>query len=309
VTGPSGTIPPRTLFWVDRQGRQTAINVPPRAYTYARLSPDGTRVALDARDQQNDIWIWDLARETLQRLTTDPGLNRIPVWSLDGKRVAYSAERDGQPEGIYWQAADGSGTVEKLSVTSTQQGPSSFAPDGTLVFVTPLNPPFDLGMLTPGSPRREEMLLKSTFNEINGEVSPDGRWLAYESNEGSGAQIYLAAFPDVTSRKLAVSTGQGTRPLWSHDGRELFYYVAPDTIMAVTVSPGPSPVLGKPVPVVKGPYAVPGNTGRHYDVSPDGRRFLLLKDVEATGSGRPAPTEIHLVQNWLQELERVVPAR
>ena len=101
--------PPRTLVWVDRQGRQTAINVPPRAYTYARLSPDGTRVALDARDQQNDIWIWDLARETLQRLTNDPGLNRLPVWTPDGTRVAYTAERDGQPESIYWQAADGSG--------------------------------------------------------------------------------------------------------------------------------------------------------------------------------------------------------
>ena len=84
------------MFWVDRQGRQEAINVPPGAYTYARLSPDGTRVALDARDQQNDIWIWDLKRETLQRLTTDPGLNRGPVWTPDSQRVAFTAERDGR---------------------------------------------------------------------------------------------------------------------------------------------------------------------------------------------------------------------
>jgi Tol biopolymer transport system component len=95
VSGTSGASIPRTMVWVDRQGGQEAINVPPRAYAYARLSPDGTRVALDARDQQNDIWIFDLKRGTLQRLTTDPGLNRGPIWTPDSQRVAFSAEREG----------------------------------------------------------------------------------------------------------------------------------------------------------------------------------------------------------------------
>ena len=121
--GMAGALGRRTLVWVDRQGRQEAVNVPPRAYTYARLSPDGTRVALDARDQQSDIWIWHLLRGTLERLTFDPGLNRLPIWTRDGKRVAFTSDRDG-PEGIYWQAADGSGTAERLSPGSSVAGPS-----------------------------------------------------------------------------------------------------------------------------------------------------------------------------------------
>lgn len=126
---------PRTLVWVDRKGREDAINVPPRAYTYARLSPDGKLVALDSRDEQNDIWIWDLARETLQRLTNDPGFNRGPVWTPDGKRVAFTAERDGV-ESIHWQGFDGSGTPERLSSGSALQFPESFSPDARILRTT-----------------------------------------------------------------------------------------------------------------------------------------------------------------------------
>jgi serine/threonine-protein kinase len=119
----ANNVPRRTLVWVDRQGREEAIkDVPPRAYAYARLSPDGTRVALDARDQQNDIWIWDLARGGLQRLTTDPGMNRSPVWTPDGMRVAFTAEREGVVESIYWQKADASGVPERLSIAQPPRG-------------------------------------------------------------------------------------------------------------------------------------------------------------------------------------------
>ena len=306
--GFSTPVSQRTLVWVDRQGRQEAVNVPARAYTYARLSPDGTRVALDARDQQNDIWIWHLARETLQRLTTDPGLNRSPVWTPDGTRVAFTAAPEGGVESIYWQKADGSGVPERLSVGSTIQGPSSFSPDGKrLVFNAPLTPPYDIGMLSLDSERREEMLLKTKFSESGGVVSPDGRWLAYESHESGQSEIYLAPFPNVNASKQQVSTRGGTRPLWSKDGRELFYYVTPDTIMALPVRLGADVVLGILQVVVKGPFAVAVNTGRHYDVSPDGKRFLLLKDAEAAAGARPAPPEIHLVQHWAEELKAKVP--
>ncbi len=310
VKGSLSIIRPRSLVWVDRQGRQEAINVPPRAYTYARLSPDGTRVALDARDQQNDIWVWDLARETLQRLTNDPGMNRGPTWTPDGTRVAFTAERDGL-ESIYWQNADGSGLPERLSVGSTGQVPNAFSHDGKrLVFDSPMSPPYDLGVLTVDGARRDEMLLTTTFSETNGVVSPDDHWLAYQSNESGQDEIYLSAFPDVGTSKRQVSNLGGTRPLWSKDGRELFYYVAPDTIMAVPVTPGPTPVLGKPAVVVKGAFAVAVNNGRHYDVSADGKRFLLLKDVEAkAGESAPAAPEMRLVQHWTDELTRLVPAK
>jgi serine/threonine-protein kinase len=309
VKGSGAAIAPRTLVWVDRKGQEDPIPVPPRAYTYARLSPDGTRVALDARDEQNDIWIWDLARQTLQRLTIDPGLNRGPVWTPDGARVAFSAQRDGV-ENIFWQKADGSNVPERLSVGSTIQGPDSFSPDGKrLVFHTPQNPPHDIGMLVLDGARREEMLLKTKFSERNGAVSPDGHWLAYQSNESTQDEIYLAPFPDVNTSKRQVSTRGGTRPLWSTDGRELFYYVAPDTIMALPVRLGADVALGNPQVVVKGPYADAVNTGRHYDVSADGRRFLLLKDAPAPDGQKPAAPEIHLVEHWFEELRAKVPTK
>ena len=284
--------------------------MPPGAYAYARLSPDGTRVALDARDQQNDIWIFDLKRETLHRLTTDPGLNRLPVWTPDSQRVAFTAEREGAVEKMYWQAADGSGVPERLTVSETPQVPSSFSRDGKrLVFQYAIERALNLGVLSLDD-HKETLLLDTSFDELNGELSPDGRWLAYQSNESGSIEIYLVPFPDVrASGKRPVSTGGGTRPLWRQDGRELFYYVEPGTIMAVPITPGADLTLGRPAVVVKGPYASPTNSGRHYDVSPDGKRFLLLKDVETSGSTKPPPPEIRLVLHWVNELERLVPAK
>ena len=301
---------PRTLVWVDRKGREEAINVPPRSYTYARLSPDGKRVALDSRDDQNDIWIWDLSRETLQRLTNDPGFNRSPVWTPDSKKVAFSAERDGL-ESIYWQAFEGSGTPERLSSGSVPQAPESFSPDGKrLIFSTPLVTPYDVGFISLEGSHETQMLLRSAASELNAEISPDGRWLAYMSNESTRAEIYLRPFPKVDASRRQVSTTGGTRPLWSRDGRELFYHVAPDTIMAVpVVRLGDDITLLSPQPVVKGPYAVAANAGRHYDVSLDGQRFLLLKDVPQAGTAKPAAPEIHIVLNWAEELTRLVPVK
>src|SRR5262249_24749580 len=118
-----------TLVWVDRQGHEEPIGVPPRAYTYVRISPDGTRAALDIRDQDNDIWIWDFVRRTLTRLTLDAGLNRYIAWTPDGRRLAFSAQREGS-ENVYWQAADGTGTVERLTHGTKAEVPAAFSPDG-----------------------------------------------------------------------------------------------------------------------------------------------------------------------------------
>lgn len=133
--------------------------------------------------------------------------------------------------------------------------------------------------------------------------------MAYASNESGRFEIYLRPFPKVDASRRQVSTGGGTRPLWSRDGRELFYHVAPDTIMAVPVRLGDDITLGKPQTVAKGPYAVAVNTGRHYDVSPDGQRFLLLKDVAQAGTAKPVAPEIHVVLNWTEELKRLVPVK
>jgi len=293
--------PQRTLVWVDRQGREEPINIPPRGYVYPRISPDGTRVALDIRNsqQEGDIWVWDLARETLSRLTFGPGISRTPVWLPDGRRLAFLSDRGGPTTNLYWQAADATGAAERLTNSSQQHVPSSISPDGTrLVFRTGAGASLDMEMLSLGGERQTTPLLRTRFIEQNGEVSPDGRWLAYESNESGQFQIYVRPFPGVDRGRWQVSTTGGTRPMWARNGRELFYLAPTGALMAVSVEAAPSFSAGSPTRLFEGPYFEVLRTldtsqivGRTYDISPDGRRFLMIKDVTRAGrSARAAGT-------------------
>jgi Tol biopolymer transport system component len=217
------------------------------------------------------------------------------------------AVRDGM-ESVYWQAFDGAGTMERLSSGTERQAPASFSPDGAhLIFGTP--PPSDLGVISLGATRTTTMLLHSPATEMNGDISPDGRWLAYEIRRIWPKRNLRAAFPHVETARHQVSTGGGTRPVWSRTGRELFYYVEPGTIMAVPMRLGADVTLGNPQPVVTRAYANPINRWRHYDVSADGQRFLLFKDAPTTDGKKAAAPEILVVVNWLEELKAKVPTR
>jgi eukaryotic-like serine/threonine-protein kinase len=294
----------RTLVWVDRQGREETINVPPRPYVYARLSPDGTRVALDIRDQENDIWVWDLARETLARLTFDPGFNRGPVWTPDGKRLAFSAQRE-DSENIYWQAADGSGTPEALTdIPNAIVSPQAISPDGTQLLLYQLAAPRDISRISLDGDRKPEPVLQTSFNESNPDISPDGHWLAYMSDESGRDEVYVRPFPDVNAGRWQISTGGGTRPLWNPNGRELFYYVAPGTMMSVPIEPGATFRAGAPQVIFQGQYPAP-EVGRQYSITRDGRRFLMIKDLAADAEA--PPPQIHVVLNWFEELIQRVP--
>jgi len=295
----------RSVVWVDRQGREEEINVPPRAYAYARLSPDGRHVALDIRDEQNDVWTWDLTRKTLTRLTLNPGMNRAPVWTPDGTRIAVSVAT-GAAESVFIQASDGSGTPTRVTPENGIFMPVSFTPDGKQLLVHPTAAaPYDLQIVDIETKAPPKTLLGEPYSESNGMVSPDGRWLAYQSTESGRDEIYVRPFPNVNSGRWQVSTTGGTRPLWSRDGRELFYYLPPGVIMAASIGSGSSFTAGTPTVVVKGTYLAP-QTGRMYDVSPDGRRFLLIKESRAEGAA-PPPPQLIVVQNWLEELKRLMP--
>jgi serine/threonine-protein kinase len=300
----------RTLVWVDRQGREEAIKAPPRPYAYARLAPDGTRIALDIRDQEFDIWVWDLARETLTRLTFDPTTDRLPIWTPDSQRVIFGSDRAGASN-LYWQAADNTGMVERLTESPNGQWPTGMSPDGTRLVFREETSSWDLLALTLDKDRRAEPLVQGPmYSERNGEISPDGRWLAYDSNESGRFEIYVRPFPDVNSGRWQVSTTGGSRPLWARNGQELFYVAVDGSLMRVAVESGPSWRAGTPAKLFDNTYAWEiggtGLTGRSYDISPDGRRFLAFKPVATDETG--APNNLIVVQSWFEELRRLAPA-
>jgi Tol biopolymer transport system component len=314
VPGSVATAPQRSLVWVDRQGHEEPLGVPPRGYVYPRLSPDGTKLALDIRDQESGIWVWDFARRTLMRLTLAPGLHRGGIWSPDGHRIAFSAECNGS-ESIYWQAADGTGTPERLTDRPKPHVPTSFTPDGTrLLFTESPASPLVLGIVNLTGDRHTDLLLPGPQNELNGEFSPDGKWLAYQSDESKQDEIYVRPFPNVESGRWQVSTGGGTNPAWARSGLELFYYVrppsGPGTIMAVSVQPGTTLAFGTPHVVVEPRYLAP-QTGRTYDVSSDGKRFLMIKDATPASNSSSAPlhSQLVVVLNWFEELKAKVPVK
>jgi serine/threonine-protein kinase len=289
---------------VDRDGREEALAAEPRAYAYPRISPDGGRLALDVRDQENDIWIWDFTRETLTRLTFAPGRDAYPAWTPAGTHVAFSSERDDGTMNLHWKAADGAGAVELLNESEHRYGrrPYAFTPDGTqLVFVEYGAQDTDLGLLSlDGSP---EPLLATEFSERNGEISPDGRWLAYESDASGRYEIYVRPFPNVEDGLWPISSGGGTRPRWAPDGLELFYFAPGARLMVVGVANEPSFAPGKADELFGGYFApLAIEIGRTYDIAPDGERFLMIKESAGGDS-----TEFILVQNWFEELKARVP--
>ena len=287
----------RTLVWVDRRGREEPLVGPQRAYLHPRVSPDGNRVAVHISGQEGGIWVWDLGRETPSQLTFGPGPDYSPVWTADGHRLFFfSAAR---AEGLFWQAADGTGAPEALS----RGLPSGVTPDGKQVIFSPGGR--DVMVLTLGT-GRVEPLIQTPYNERNGVVSPgNGRWLAYESDSSGRFEIYVQPFPNVSAGQWRVTTAGGTRPLWSPSGQELFY-VAPDgALMSVDVDiRGGTWSVGSPAKILEGPY-VTGSpiSSRNYDVSADGKRFLMVRQPV----NQAAAPQIVVVLDWTEELKRLVP--
>ena len=310
VDAPGGLVANgQTLVWVDRTGKEEPVAAPPRAYQHPRLSPDGTRVALWSNDQEQDLWIWDLRRATLTRLTLDPGQDIFPVWTPDSQRVIFSSNRGGAPN-VWWQAADGTGAAERLTTSTNSQLVTGITPDGTAVLFFEVTPTMgrDLLQVALDGTRRVTPLLQTKFDERNGIVSPDGRWLAYESNSSGSSEIYVRPFPNVGGGQRQVSTAGGRQPLWSRSGKELFY-VGPDrALLRVPVeASGATWNAGTPMKLLEGRYVTGSTIGRTYDVSPDGQRFLVIKAPE-TEPGAALPALI-VVQHWDEELKRLVPTK
>ena len=285
-------------MWVTRSGTEQPLAIPARNYLYPRLSPDGRRVAISIEDQQRDIWLYDFSRETLTRFTFEGGPNDSPAWTPDGKRIAFSSG----PASMFWQLADGSGGREQLATIDAV--PRSWSPDGQLLaFVSPtVTTKRDIWVLRM-SDRKAEPFLRTPFNETVPAFSPDGRWLAYASDESGRYEIYVRPYPG-PGGKWQISTAGGEQPVWNPNGRELFYRSG-DKMMAVEIATEPGFAAGKPRVLFEGPYATQ-STYPDYDVSPDGQRFLMLKPAAQAEEG---PTQINVVLNWFEDLKRLAPTR
>ena len=299
----------QTLVWVDRQGNEVPLDLTGRTYDWPRVSPNGTRLVVTVQDQTSyDVWISAVTRGTLAKLTTDPALDVHGLWTPDGERVVFCSNRE--PAGLFWLAADGSGEVEPL-MTVDGAGflrPYGWTPDGsTLVFdyVMP-DTRTDIGVFSMEGDRTWEPLIVTEANEEAPAISPDGQWIAYTSDETGQPLVYVERFPQ-RGGKETISRVNSLHPMWSPDGRELFYLTdGGDRLMVVPIELGPNLHVGEATSLFEGQYFTRPDL-RSYDVSPDGQRFLMIKRAGAATTEPGARPEAVLVKNWLEELTRLVP--
>ncbi len=292
------------LVWRDRGGERIGeIGQPQPAISEPALSPDVQLVAVSAREGSSppDIWIHDISRSLKTRLSFAPEDESRPVWSPDGKQIAYSHRHSGQSD-IVVKPADGSGEAQPLVSTDAREDLLDWSADGTRVLYEVIDPKngSDLWYLErkpDGSDYESHPFLQTPFNEDSARFSPDGRFIAYCSNESGEVGVYVRPFPQGGAR-WQVSSGEGRQPRWRRDGKEIFY-VEGDTMIAVSVSTRPGFSVGKPARLFQNPtlpWTLTGFAVR-YDVSPDGERFVLREPV---GSG-DSPPAIRVVENWFEE--------
>ena len=302
-----------TLVWVDRQGTITPLVDTPRDYVYPALAPDGKRLAVviatENKENPSDVWVYDIERESLTRLTSDDGWDIFPVWTPDGLRVTYASGKDGDSMDIMWEPADGAGEAEKLTESSPNQWPSSWSPDGKVLVFTKWSEKTegDIWFLRLEGDRKPEVFLQTAANEQAPRFSPDGRWLAYTSNESGKYEVFVRPFPG-GDRKWQISNGASTSARWSADGKELFYLQGDKTMMAVAVSSeGSSFSVDKPRKLFELQSGLNTSLSR-FDVAPDGQRFVMTKSVgkEKADADR---THLTFVFNWFEELKAKVPTK
>jgi serine/threonine-protein kinase len=295
------------LALADRKGQSQLLTDRPGFYAEPRISPDGQQVTMTigrSGTRNDDIWVLDLRRKALARLTFGPA-NWGAIWMPDGKRVVFASEREGKA-GLYGKPADGSGAEELIVPTPGNALPESVSPDSK--FLT-----FSVGVPGSGSDvwivpltgeRQPQPLLNSPFEEWGSAFSPNGRWLAHVSNETGRPEIFVRPFPG-PGGKYQISTGGGMFPVWSRSGRELFF-LSGKRLMSVAVTSQPAFTASTPQKVAELPFILARRLQNFvYDVMPDGQRFVLSRGTGAESETR----ELRLVLDWAAELKRLNPRR
>ena len=290
------------LVWIDRAGRPELAPVPEHKYENVVISPDGTRAIVQINEGTTALWMYDLGRDTLTPIGNSAGSSQAPLWTTDGARVIYRGTRKGT-RNLYWRSADGSGDEERLtSKPDVIQTPTSVSADGRWLMFAEGGPQQAGGtgvwLMRLDGDRAPRPFFEEPAGESDGQISPDGKWVAFQVPVSSRQEIYVTPFPGPGARHQ-VSTDGGTEPLWSRDGRELFFQSGTQ-LMAVTVAPGAAFSASTPRLVYEGRFfrTINGNTS--WSLTPDGRRFLRIQNVEPE---RPI-TRIDLVLHWFLELKQ-----
>ncbi len=317
----------RTMIWVDRNGKATPLPLPPRSYLFPRVSPDGKQLAFEIEGVNHDLYTYDPDRGVTTNMTTD-GVSHAPVWTPDGKHIAFRSWKAGTMT-MWWMSSDRSGPAERLTMVGARQSVVDFSPDGRYLAFNQMEmgamgmEAGDMPMMMPGGAgvesggtgiwilpmqgdRTPQRFAASKFIQGSGRFSPDGKWLAYCSNEDSSRnEVFVQAWPP-PGPKWKVSSEGGTDPIWSRFSKELFYRNR-DKMMVVAVETQPAFRASRPQLLWEARYShgmssscgPPGTTEGNYDVTSDGQRFLMIKDRDEDA----VSTRIVVVLNFAEELK------
>jgi serine/threonine-protein kinase len=305
----------RTLSWLDNAGKTTPLLAKPEIYFSPIFSPDGTHLAL-AITASGNVWSYDWQRDILQKISSTPGRNFIPVWTADGKGIVYRSQ---SPDGfrLYWTRSDGASAAVLLAESKAEQQPYSFSPDGKRLAYSDLGGeggsdlwtlPIDWSDPSTPKPGKPEVFLQTRALERDPAFSPDGRWLAYSATEGSNPEIYVRPFPaSATGGKWQISSGGGVFPVWSRNGRELFYQKADGNGIMVATYTAKGATFSAEKPRTWSSHRIrQAQITRMFDLTPDGRRVVIVDDPDETD--QKPDTHVNLLLNFTQELLRRVPA-
>jgi Tol biopolymer transport system component/predicted Ser/Thr protein kinase len=295
--------PVTQLQWFDRTGKMLGGVGEPGRYDSVTLSPDGTKAAVaHASGGSLDIWIDELVHGTSQRLTFDPASDMMAVWSPDGSRLVFASNRAGVYD-IYEQASSGVGSEDVLLKSGEPKYPYDWSPDGRWLLYGVLGANLDLWVVHPAAGERKPVrYLASQFNKSQARFSPDGRFIAYTSNESGKNEVYVQPFPEASGGKSLVSQDGGNQPQWRRDGKELFYISADSKVMAVDITTTPVFRNGNPKPLFVAPIwgGLPTLNVTRYGVTPGGQKFL----INTLASKAPPPSPITVVLNWQMGLKK-----
>jgi len=289
--------PDLQVVWVDREGNVSPLTSTPRRYSHPRLSPGGGTMAIEIADEGfSSIWLHELERDLQTRLSFGE-VDILPVWTPDNQHVIYASGQNG-PYDIAWMTVDGTTPEELILEDPADKDPLSVSPDGaTLAYARFSGPRPDVWLFSLASDESPSRLVESAGEPI---FSPDGDWLAYESSESGRTEIYVIAFPNADQRHK-ISTDGGTAPLWAPNGSELFYRDM-NKMLAVEIENDAAEGFRPGRPRVLFEQEFEFAHRRNYDISPDGKRFIMVQIPPSTGSG-----QLEIVFNWFEELKSLVP--